>query len=135
MLISFFAGLLDLRDGSFTYANAGHCHPCVISAGKVTELPVAGSAIGFSRSVLHSEQRMDARQGDTVVLYTDGLSEVGSGVQVPAVLQKVLPGQDYHRRILDAALEAGKTLLLDKETFIKEADASQLTVTGVQIPG
>ena len=31
------------------------------------------------------------------------------------------------------ALEAGKTLLLDKETLIKEADASQLVITGLQI--
>jgi len=33
------------------------------------------------------------------------------------------------------ALEAGKTLLLDKDTLIKEADASQLVITGLQIQG
>jgi UDP-2,3-diacylglucosamine hydrolase len=31
------------------------------------------------------------------------------------------------------AVESGKTLLLDKETLIKEADAAQLTLTGIQI--
>jgi len=33
------------------------------------------------------------------------------------------------------ALEAGKTLLLDKDALIKEADASQLTLTGLQVQG
>jgi DUF1009 family protein len=33
------------------------------------------------------------------------------------------------------ALEAGKTLLLDKEALIKEANAAQLTLTGVQVQG
>ena len=31
------------------------------------------------------------------------------------------------------ALEAGKTLLLDKETLIKEANAAQLSITGLQV--
>jgi len=33
------------------------------------------------------------------------------------------------------ALEAGKTLLLDKDTLLKEADAAQITLTGIQIQG
>jgi hypothetical protein len=33
------------------------------------------------------------------------------------------------------ALEAGKTLLLDKDTLLKEADAAQLTLTGLQVQG
>ena len=33
------------------------------------------------------------------------------------------------------ALEAGKTLLLDKDALIKEADAAQITLTGLQIQG
>jgi DUF1009 family protein len=33
------------------------------------------------------------------------------------------------------ALEAGKTLLLDKDTLIKEADAAQITLTGLQVQG
>ncbi len=31
------------------------------------------------------------------------------------------------------AMETGKTLLLEKETLIKEADAAQLTLTGIQV--
>ena len=67
------------------------------------------------------------------------------------VVKVARPGQDLRfdipvvgSRTLEAltqagakvlALEAGKTLLLDKETLIKEADASQLVITGLQIQG
>ncbi len=105
MLITFFAGLLDLREGSLTYANAGHCHPFIVSGPSATELPVAGSAIGFSQKVLHKELRISVCSGDTILLYTDGLVEVGSGIQLQSVLAKVPQGQDFHKRLLEAALE------------------------------
>ena len=107
MLVSFYAGLLDLREGSFVYANAGHCHPCVIMNGAVTELPVAGTALGVARSVMYNEQLLAVHPNDLLVFYTDGLSEVGKGVQVPALLAKVQQGPDYHLRMLEAALSAG----------------------------
>lgn len=109
MLITFFAGVLDLREGTFSYANAGHCHPFLVIPGSVTELPVAGSAIGYSQKVLHSERKIDVRPGAMLVLYTDGLTEVGKGVQLQTVLQKVIPGPDFHRRLLEVVLEAAGT--------------------------
>jgi sigma-B regulation protein RsbU (phosphoserine phosphatase) len=119
MLITFFAGVLDLREGTFTYANAGHCHPFLVIPGSVTELPVSGSAIGFSQKVLHTERKLDVRPGSTLVLYTDGLTEVGKGVPLQPVLQKVLPGPDFHRRLLEVVLEtAGTTAYTDDVTIL-----------------
>jgi len=119
MLVSFFAGLLDLREGSFVYANAGHCHPCVIMNGAVTELPVAGTALGVARSVMYNEQLLAVHPNDLLVFYTDGLSEVGKGVQVPALLAKVQQGPDYHLRMLEAALQAaGASQFVDDVTVL-----------------
>ena len=119
MLVSFFAGLLDLREGSFVYANAGHCHPCVIMNGAVTELPVAGTALGVARSVMYNEQLLAVHPNDLLVFYTDGLSEVGKGVQVPALLAKVPHGSDYHLRMLEAALQAaGASQFADDVTVL-----------------
>jgi len=53
---------------------------------------------------------------------------------VPVVgLRTVQSASQSGARVL--ALEAGKTLLLDKDALIKEANASQLVITGLQIPG
>lgn len=119
MLITFFAGVLDLREGTFTYANAGHCHPFLVIPGSVTELPVSGTAIGFSQKVLHTERKLDIRSGAMLVLYTDGLTEVGKGVQILPVLQKVVPGPDFHRRLLEVVLEtSGAPAYTDDVTIL-----------------
>ena len=119
ILITFFAGILDLKDGSFLYANAGHTHPCVVSDGKVSELPVSGSPLGFARSVLYNEKTVQFQSSNILVLYTDGLSEVGKGVQVPLILSKVKHGPDYHLRILEAILAAsGASQFTDDVTIL-----------------
>jgi serine phosphatase RsbU (regulator of sigma subunit) len=56
---------------------------------------------------MYNEQLLAVHPNDLLVFYTDGLSEVGKGVQVPAMLAKVQPGPDYHLRMLEAALSAG----------------------------
>jgi DUF1009 family protein len=51
---------------------------------------------------------------------------------VPVVGPKTLQAlKDAGTKVL--ALEAGKTLLLDKDAFIKEANAAQLTLTGLHL--
>jgi phosphoserine phosphatase RsbU/P len=76
MIITFFAGVLDLKGLYFRYANAGHNHPFLIRAGMSTELPVSGTGIGYSRSVTYPEQEFAILSGDRLVLFTDGLVEL-----------------------------------------------------------
>lgn len=107
MFITFFAGIIDLREGTFQYANAGQNHPCVMTDGKVAELPITGSALGFARTSLYTEKTVNFQKNDLLVLYSDGLSEVGKGVKIPQLLQSVPYGPDFHQRILEAALITG----------------------------
>ena len=109
MIITFFAGVLDLKGKTLRYANAGHNHPYIVEAGKATELPVSGSAIGFANSIAYAEQSVDLLSGDVVTLYTDGLVEAAGAEGAPplklgTILEKVDYGGEYHRRILEAAL-------------------------------
>ncbi len=103
MIITFFAGFLDLRSLSLVYSNAGHVHPCVVTEGRVEELPVAGPAIGSGHSVLYIDKIARVAKNDLVVLATDGLIEAGNAAKLPQILAKVPEGPDYHARILAEA--------------------------------
>ena len=111
MIITFFAGVLDLKAMIFKYANAGHNHPFLIRNGIPLELPVSGSGIGFASSVSYSEQRLSVLSNDLLLLYTDGLVEVdcASGkpqVKLDAILESLQYGNDYHRRLMEESLSA-----------------------------
>ncbi|MGP8232387.1 MAG: PP2C family protein-serine/threonine phosphatase [Methylovirgula sp.] len=77
MFTTAFYGILDTRTGEVVYANAGHNAPYVLSAdGKVHALDGAGAlALGVMEDALYPTQRASLAPGDTLVCYTDGVTE------------------------------------------------------------
>ena len=67
----------DPADGKFTYANGGHNTPVVVHAdGTSTLLPLTGGvALGVLPGIPYRQNSVTLSPGDTVVLYTDGVSE------------------------------------------------------------
>ncbi|MBV9837793.1 MAG: SpoIIE family protein phosphatase [Solirubrobacterales bacterium] len=65
------------RDGlAVELASAGHPAPLVLRAGgAVEQLPTRGLLIGVSPDVHYSSHRLVLSPGDTIVLYTDGLTD------------------------------------------------------------
>jgi sigma-B regulation protein RsbU (phosphoserine phosphatase) len=126
LMITFFAGLIDVEEKTFVYANAGQCHPFILRGGKSLELPISGSGIGFASSVLYTEKAESLLSGDVIILYTDGLIEPGAKegktavVNMSEVLDGLAYGPEFHRRIMETALAAG-----DAEQF--EDDVTILT--------
>jgi len=124
LLVTFFAGVLDLKEATFRYANAGHNHPFILRGGKAIELPVSGSAIGFASTVAYAEQTVDVRAADTLVITTDGLVEIDCAGSRPIlrlgpILERVEQGPDHHRRLLEAALqESGAPAFTDDVTIL-----------------
>lgn len=124
MLITFFAGVLDVKNCTLQYANAGHDHPYVIRGGSPSELPVSGTGLGFVQSVTYPEQAVRMQPGDLLLLYTDGLVELDchegkEPVKLMPLLRSVAPGDDYHRRLLVAALaDAGASDFSDDVTLL-----------------
>jgi sigma-B regulation protein RsbU (phosphoserine phosphatase) len=124
MIITFFAGVLDLKTSSLRYANAGHNHPFIVRGGRSLELPISGSAIGFANSVSYAEQKVDLLPKDVIVLFTDGLVEVACAGDCPPlklgpILDKAEYGSEYHRRILEMSLaEAGAEDFTDDVTIV-----------------
>ena len=69
-------GVLDATTGRFTYTNAGHNPPMVVRLdGTVEELTRGGPALGVFEVANYEEAFVEIQQGDTLVLYTDGVIE------------------------------------------------------------
>lgn len=78
MFVTVFFGVLDVTTGVFTFANGGHNAPVVVRAGdgSVTSLPrTGGIALGVMPDLPYAETSVALAPGDTLFLYTDGISE------------------------------------------------------------
>lgn len=61
--------------GRVEIANAGHLPPLVLSRGEVRTVSSTGFPVGMFSQGPYSVQTIDLRAGDTLLLYTDGLTE------------------------------------------------------------
>lgn len=75
---SHFATLVGGRaDGSgrLEIGNAGHCYPLVVRSGQVETLDATGFPLGLIDGGDYGTHRVEMSQGDSLVLYTDGITE------------------------------------------------------------
>ena len=79
MFVTAVYGVLDLKTGRFTYANAGHNPPLHLAGpGSIERLTRTGIALGVIEHAEMSERSIDLLAGQTLVLYTDGVTEAFS---------------------------------------------------------
>ena len=75
MFVTVFLGLLDLSTGHLVYADGGHCPPLLGRGGRYDFLPMRkGTMLGLME-LPYEQQSVDLAPGDTIFLYTDGVSE------------------------------------------------------------
>ena len=83
MFVTLFYAILDLGTGELTYSNGGHNPPFVIRSGAAVEpLAVGGTLLGVLDSARFSEHRLRLCTGDTLLLYTDGVTEAANPAEV-----------------------------------------------------
>ena len=76
MFVTLFVGMLDLTTGKMNYCNAGHNPPLILANGEVKEiLGEVNIAAGVIPDFEFLEDHLEMNPGDTIFLYTDGLSE------------------------------------------------------------
>lgn len=76
MFATVFCAVIDLRTGEIRFSNAGHNPPVFIGAGGVRMLePHTGRMLGPEMDVRYEAERMTLRPGETLFLYTDGVTE------------------------------------------------------------
>ena len=74
--VTLFFAILDCRDGTLEYANAGHTTAAIMKGHRApARLPSTGPILGAFPQVAfdHGETKLDSRE--VLVLYTDGLTE------------------------------------------------------------
>jgi serine phosphatase RsbU (regulator of sigma subunit)/DNA-binding transcriptional regulator YhcF (GntR family) len=70
-----FYGIVDRRGGRLEFANAGHTSPLLVRQnGELTELRSTGPALGASCGREHETGSTAIREGDCILLYTDGVT-------------------------------------------------------------
>jgi sigma-B regulation protein RsbU (phosphoserine phosphatase) len=77
--VTFFFGILDRRQGSLVYGNAGHNYPLVRHpGGEVVSLSHSDLVLGVMENAVYVDQLVQLQPGSAVLLYTDGVTEVFS---------------------------------------------------------
>jgi len=77
MFVTFFVGVLDLTNGHLQYCNAGHNAPVVMHSGRNARLLEVESnlPLGVMPGYRYLGQETDIASGESLFLYTDGLTE------------------------------------------------------------
>lgn len=84
-------GILDLKTREFSYARAGHEPPLILhSDGSVERMPHSpGMAIGLWEPVTLDEKSVKLSSGDTLLLYTDGMTDCRDPKGEPFGLERI----------------------------------------------
>jgi phosphoserine phosphatase RsbU/P len=85
--VTVFLGVLDRRTGRLSYANAGHPPPLLArktaQRGAIAATAVFGAAtgpiLGILDRIAYGTGTLQLREGDAMLLYTDGLTEARNG--------------------------------------------------------
>jgi len=77
MFVTIFLAIYDIHSGCLTYTNAGHNPPFIKRADGAIESvnDLHGPVAGAVEELAYKESQLQLRAGDTLLLYTDGVSE------------------------------------------------------------
>ena len=78
--ITFFIMIFDPINHKFTYVNAGHNPPFLFRRNRniINELMASGLPLGMMEEQQFEIRQIDLEHGDTLVLYTDGVTEAAN---------------------------------------------------------
>ncbi|MBI2840550.1 MAG: SpoIIE family protein phosphatase [Acidobacteria bacterium] len=98
------------QSGKIEISNAGHCPPLLLTDGAVKPIGAVGLPIGMFCTADYSSQTFELKQGDGLLLYTDGLSEASNRSQVSYGTQRLSTllqsnGILVPRTVIDACLK------------------------------
>jgi len=80
VVISMSVVLLDFETSTMTVANAGHLPVMLLYSEGCQRVLPDGPAMGFHKNSEYTEHTTHIGTGDRVVMFTDGLTEVGGGL-------------------------------------------------------
>ena len=77
MFVTLFYAILDLKNKTMEYVNAGHNNPVLFirKTGSMECLSAKGIALGAIDTIELEEKKVNLQSGDVIVFYTDGVTE------------------------------------------------------------
>jgi sigma-B regulation protein RsbU (phosphoserine phosphatase) len=77
MFVTFLCAVFESKTGRLALANAGHCRPVILHDGQPPRWAVKnlGTALGFEPGLEFERTEFTLKPGDTLVLYSDGVTE------------------------------------------------------------
>ena len=118
-------GLFDPQDGSFEYASAGHHPPLVRRHSGVVETltTTKDMALGVLNDMQYSEHSTRLAPGDTLLMYTDGVTEAFSPQEI-AYGEERLVSWFANSQAQGMAASLVDDLVSDVARFVDGAEAS-----------
>ena len=136
MFVTVWMGIIDLRSGHIEFASAGHNPPAVRHEdGSVEFIPSkSGLVIAAMENVQYRQQVYDLKPGDTLFLYTDGVTEATNSKDElfgdARLLETLAKGKD-----LETA-EICKFVKKEIDSFVQDAPQfDDITMLGVKYIG
>ena len=132
MFVTCFYAILDPKNGSLSYANAGHDLPYLWhgGGGDTEELRARGMPLGLMPSMSYEEKEVVLDAGQSVLFYSDGLVEAhdpkGEMFSFPRLRALVAEHGHGERSLVDSLLEELYSFV--GEGWEQEDDITLLTV-------
>jgi len=73
--VTLFYGIVDMKNSTFTYANAGHNPPIIFRENMGVFLEQGSIPLGIMADIVCEEEQIKLLQGDAILFYTDGVTE------------------------------------------------------------
>jgi len=124
MFVTIFYGIYDIRTGEVTYTNAGHNPPYLMKAdGNIQELPLSKDIIaGVFSDFQFTEDTIRLEHGDTLLLFTDGVTEAIDSETKEYGLEKL--EKILHQNVKLSCKEIIDSVKADVTAFAGEAEQS-----------
>ena len=113
MFVTIWAGIIDLRTGHVEFASAGHNPPAIRHKDGTVEFIKSKSELVMAamEDIVYKQQTLDLQSGDTLFLYTDGVTEATNS-------QDELFGNE---RLLETLKEGGERNTAATCEFVEKA--------------
>lgn len=79
--VTMVVGVLDPKNGTIDYTNAGHVAPLVVGREGVQQLTSTDMVVGLFSIAKYRNQQVALAPGDSLVLFTDGVTEAENDVE------------------------------------------------------
>ncbi len=114
-----FYGVLA-NDGVFTYTNAGHNAPVLVTSTGVRRLETGGMVLGLFEQASFEEETVRLQPGDFVIAFSDGVTEALNTAGEEYMDDRLLASIARHRTGAGSAQQLVEHLLADVRTFCGE---------------